>query len=59
VRFRSGRARSGGDVVLVGQSAENLFLADPVLGEVSRPRRRGVSLGRCVLAEARCGRAAL
>jgi hypothetical protein len=35
----------------VGESAEDLFLADPVLGEVDRLRRRGVSMGRCVLAE--------
>ena len=51
LRFRSSVGWSGGDVVLVGQSAENLFPADPVLGEVDRLRRRGVSLGRCVLAE--------
>ena len=35
----------------MGQSAENLFPANPVLGEVDRLRRRGVSLGRRVLAE--------
>jgi hypothetical protein len=42
---------SGGDVVLVGESAEDLFLADPVLDEVGRFRRVGVSLSRGELAE--------
>lgn len=35
LRFRStAPGWSGGDVVLVGQSTEDLFPADPVLGEV-------------------------
>ena len=42
---------SGGDLVLVRESAEDLFSADPVFGEVGRLRRPGVSLTRCELAE--------
>ena len=41
---------SGGGLVLVCESAEDLFPADPVLGEVDL-RRPGVSLSRCELAE--------
>ena len=41
---------SGGDLILVRESAEDLFPADPVLGEVDL-RWRGVSLSRCELAE--------
>ena len=41
---------SGGDLVLVRESTEYLFPADPVLSEVDL-RRRGVSLSRCELAE--------
>ena len=41
---------SGGDLVLVRESAEDLFPADPVLGEVDL-RWPGVSLSRCELAE--------
>jgi hypothetical protein len=41
---------SGGDLVLVRESAEDLFSADPVLGEVDL-RWPGVSLGRGELAE--------
>ena len=41
---------SGGDLVLVGESAEDLFPADPVVGEVDL-RRPGVGLSRCELAE--------
>jgi len=44
-------------VVLVGQSADDLFPADPVLGEVDRLRRRGAGLGRGVLAEGTMRRA--
>jgi hypothetical protein len=43
--------RSGGDVVLVGESAEDLLPADPVLGKVDRFRRTCVCLGRGELAE--------
>jgi hypothetical protein len=43
--------QSGGDVVLVGKSAEDLLAADPELGEVDRFRWLGVSLGQCELAE--------
>src|SRR6266516_1398321 len=39
---------SGGDLVLVRESAEDLFPSDPVLGEVDL-QRPGVSLGRCDL----------
>lgn len=50
---------SGGDLVLVRESAGDLFSADPVLGEVDL-RWPGVSLSRRKLAEgARCGRAVL
>ena len=41
---------SGGDLVLVRESAEDLFPADPVLGEVDL-RWPGVSLSGCELAE--------
>jgi hypothetical protein len=37
---------SGSDLVLVRESAEDLFPADPVLGEVDWLRRPGVSLSR-------------
>ena len=42
---------SDGDLVFVRESAEDLFPADPVLGEVHWLRRPGVSLGRRELAE--------
>src|ERR1035441_7251116 len=42
---------SGGDQVLVRESAENLFSADRVLSEIDL-RRPGVSLSRCELAKA-------
>ena len=42
---------SGSDLVLVRESAEDLFPADPVLGEVDWLRRPGVSLSRRELAE--------
>ena len=42
---------SGSDLVLVRESAEDLFPADPVLGEVDWLPRPGVSLSRCELAE--------
>ena len=45
---------SGSDLVLVRESAEDLFPADPVLGEVDWLRRPGVSLSRRELAEG-CG----
>src|ERR1022692_4279380 len=41
---------SGGDLVFVYESAEDLFSADPVLGEVDL-RWPGVGLSRCELAE--------
>jgi len=44
---------SGCDLVLVGESAEDLFPADLVLGEVDL-RWPGVSLSGCELARARC-----
>jgi len=43
--------QSGGDVVLVGESAEDLLPADPVLGEVDRFGPLGLGLGRGELAE--------
>ncbi len=51
--------QSGCDVVLVGKPAEDLFTADPVVGEVDQLRRLGVGLSWCELAEKRCGRAVL
>ena len=50
-RFGVPCGQSGGDVVLVGESAEDLLPADPELGEVDRFRRPGVSLSRGELAE--------
>ena len=44
------RGLSGGDVVLVRESAEDVSSADPVLSEVDL-RWPGVSLSRCELAE--------
>ena len=41
---------SGGDLVFVYESAEDLFPVDPVLGEVDL-RRPGASLSGCELAE--------
>lgn len=41
----------GSDLVLVRESAEDLFAADPVLGKVDWLRRPGVSLSRRELAE--------
>ena len=43
--------QSGSDVVLVGESAENLLLVDPVLGEVDRFGPLRIGLGRGELAE--------
>jgi hypothetical protein len=40
---------SGGDLVFVYEPAEDLFSADPVLGEVDWLRRLSVSLDRCEL----------
>jgi len=51
IRFGVSCGQSGGDVVLVGESAEDLLPADPELGEVDRFRRMGVSLSRGELAE--------
>jgi hypothetical protein len=42
---------SGGDLVLVRESAEDLFSVDPLLSEVDRFRWLGVSLIRCELVE--------
>jgi hypothetical protein len=44
------RGLSGGDVVLVRESAEDVSSADPVLSEVDL-RWPGVSLSRCELTE--------
>jgi len=46
------RGQSGSDVVLMGESAEDLFPADPVLGDVDRFGPPGIGLGRGELAEA-------
>jgi len=43
--------QSGSDVVLVGESAEDLLPADPVLGDVDRFGPPGIGLGRSELAE--------
>jgi hypothetical protein len=51
--------QSGGDVVLVGESAEDLLAADPALGEVDRFRRVGVGLSGGELAEGTVRRASL
>jgi hypothetical protein len=51
IRFGVSCGQSGGDVVLVGESAEDLLPADPELGEVDRFRRPGISLSRGELAE--------
>ena len=45
------RGQSGSDVVLVGESAEDLLPADPVLGDVDRLGPPGIGLGRGELAE--------
>src|ERR1035441_10581827 len=50
-RFGVSCGQSGGDVVLVGESAEDLPPADPVVGEVDQLRRLGVSLSWGELAE--------
>ena len=42
--IRGASGQSGGDVVLVGESVEDLLPADPDLGEVDLFRRAGVSL---------------
>ena len=49
---------SGGDLVLVRESAEDLFSADPVLGEVDLRWPR-VSLSGCELAEGTVGPASV
>jgi hypothetical protein len=36
MRFGMSCGQSGGDVVLMGESAEDLLAADPVLGKVDR-----------------------
>ena len=43
--------QSGSDVVLVGESAENLSAVDPVLGEVDRLWWLSLGLSWCELAE--------
>src|SRR5215813_3810756 len=50
-RFGVPCGQSGGNVVLVGESAEDLLPADPVHGEVDWFRRMGVGLSRGELAE--------
>jgi len=45
------RGQSGSDVVLVGESAEDLLPADSVLGDVDRFGPPGIGLGRGELAE--------
>ena len=42
--IRGASGQSGGDVVLVGESVEDLLPADPDLGEVDLFGRAGVSL---------------
>ena len=49
--IRVSRGQLGGGVVLVGESAEDLLPADPVLGEVDRFGWTGACLGWCELAE--------
>jgi len=51
MRFGVSRGQLRGDVVLVGEAAEDLLAADPVLGEVDRFWRTGACLGWCELAE--------
>jgi hypothetical protein len=43
--------RSGSDVVLVGEPAENLSAVDPVLGEIDRLWWLSLGLSWCELAE--------
>jgi hypothetical protein len=45
------RGQSSSDVVLVGESAEDLLPADPVLSDVDRFEPPGIGLGRGELAE--------
>lgn len=59
-KYDSGsRWQSGGDVVLVGESADDLLPADPAFGEVDRFMRVGVSLSWGELAEGAVRRASL
>jgi hypothetical protein len=51
IRFRPSCGQLGSDVVFVGESAEDLFPVDPVLGEVDRLGRAGRCLSRGELAE--------
>jgi hypothetical protein len=56
IRFGASCGQLRGDVVLVGEPAEDLLPADPVLGEVDRFWWTGVGLS---WPRARCGRAVL
>lgn len=51
IRFGVSCGQSGGDVVLMGESAEDLPPVDPVLGKVDRFGWAGVCLSRGELAE--------
>jgi hypothetical protein len=51
MRFGVSFGHLGSDVVLVSESAEELLVADPVVGEVDRFGRTGVGLRRGELAE--------
>ena len=51
MRFRVFCGQSRSDVVLVGESAEDLLAADPELGEVDRFRRAGADLSWGELAQ--------
>jgi hypothetical protein len=51
IRFGGSCGQLSSGVVRVGESAEDLLLADPVLGEVDRLRRLAVGLSWCELAE--------
>jgi hypothetical protein len=51
IRFRVSCGQLGSDVVLVGESAEDLFPVDPVLGEVDLRGWAGLCLSLGELAE--------
>jgi hypothetical protein len=51
MRFGVSCGQLGSNVVLVGESAEDLFPADPVLGKVDRLGWTGIGLSRGELAE--------
>jgi len=51
IRFGVACGQLGGDVILLGESPEDLLPADPVLGEVDRLQRLAVGLSWCEMAD--------